>query len=156
MENRRRYSRRGISVGKIIAWPEDAKSPEELAKLVEYTGSNVHKTYDSPAGPPANYADKSKCDVYDPRDWHRLRHSLQEAIRAKAVGPFRGRFPSRAWVWINGVLHEARLTNQETGEYHGFPITDSRQYPEPADLLEEIPHVEIPAVRDRSDPPTGG
>ena len=39
----------------------------------------------------------------------------------------RGGFPSRAWVWINGVLHEAHLTGN--GEYHGFPLDDPKQYP---------------------------
>ena len=35
---------------------------------------------------------------------------------------FRGIFPSRAWAFVNGILHEARLTNEVSGEYHGFPI----------------------------------
>ena len=57
---------------------------------------------------------------------------------------FRGDFPSRAWVYINGVLHEARLTNQAIGEYHGFPLEYDEQFPEdPHDLLRNAPRVDI-------------
>jgi hypothetical protein len=69
---------------------------------------------------------------------------LQRGIEAGYVSEFDGRFPDRVWVWINNVLHEARLTNRELGDYHGFPIDDPCQYPEPAELLEEAPRVQIP------------
>jgi hypothetical protein len=74
-----------------------------------------------------------------------LLNALQQAIRARCVGSFRGAFPSRVWVWINGVLHEARLGGQ--GDYHGFPLNDPLQYPEPASRLEDAPRVEIPFRR---------
>lgn len=115
---------------------------EEVAARVTYRGSPIHKSYLSPAGPPALRADEAKCDAYDPAEWPRLLDALQQAIRAACVGKFRGDFPSRAWVWINGVLHEARLTGG--GEYHGFPVNDPRQYPLPDDRLENAPRVEIP------------
>jgi hypothetical protein len=75
-----------------------------------------------------------------------LLSALRNAIRAGCVSSFRGEFPQRAWAWINGVLHEARLTNAGTGEYHGFPINDRRQYPEPLDFVEAAPRVEIPVI----------
>jgi hypothetical protein len=115
--------RREIKRGRICAWPEGVGTPDEVAARVTYTGSALHKSYPSPAGPPALRADR-------------------QAISARCVGSFRGGFPSRAWVWINGVLHEARLTG--AGDYHGFPINDPRQYPEPQVRLEEAPRVQIP------------
>ena len=141
---RRPVHRHEISRGQIIEWPEGVGTPEEVAARATFTGSSLHKTYPSPAGPPALRADKSKCDRYPDSAWPRLLSALREAIAAGCVGSFRGAFPARAWVWINGVLHEARLTNEATGEYHGFPINDPRHYPEPADRLEAAPRVEIP------------
>jgi hypothetical protein len=73
-----------------------------------------------------------------------LLEALQRGIREGCVSEFRGEFPFRAWVWINGILHEARLTNVETGEYHGFPINDPSQYPEPIEQVEAAPRVTIP------------
>jgi hypothetical protein len=117
-----------------------------LAKQVTYTGNPKHKTYPSPAGPPAKRADAAKCDKYAVGDWPKLQCALQMAIRAGSVGEFRGRFPFRAWIWINGVLHEARQTNRGTGDYHGFPLNDPTQYPVPLDQLKAVPHVEIPVA----------
>lgn len=136
----------GIKRGTIRDWPEDADKPEVVARRVTYTGSALHKNYPSPAGPPALRADKVKCDFYPAAQWPLLLKGLREAIQAGFVGDFRGGFPFRAWLWINGVLHEARLTNEATGDYHGFPINDPRQYPEPMDRLEGAPHVEIPCL----------
>jgi hypothetical protein len=133
---------RGIKRGRICDWPEGVGTPDEVAARVTYTGNPIHKTYPSPAGPPALRADEAKCDVYAAAVWPRLLDALRQAIRAGCVGQFRGAFPSRAWVWINGVLHEARLTGD--GDYHGFPVNDRRQYPEPEDRLENAPRVEIP------------
>jgi hypothetical protein len=134
-----------IKRGRICDWPDDAGTPEEIAARVTYTGHPIHKTYPSAAGPPAWRADEAKCDFYEEADWPRLLDALRQAIRAGCVGKFRGGFPSRAWVWVNGVLHEARLTGG--GDYHGFPLNDPRQYPEPAQLLENAPRVNIPFRR---------
>lgn len=135
----------GIRRGQIFDWPADVPAPAEIASRVHYTGSTLHKSYESPAGPPAIRKDKARCDQYDLRDWPQLTRALQEAVRSGCVSGFRGEFPFRAWAWINGVLHEARLTNEGTGEYHGFPINDPRQYPEPRSRLEEAaPRVQIP------------
>jgi hypothetical protein len=92
-------------------------------------------------------ADKAKCDHYPEEQWPRLLEALRSAIRAGCVSAFRGKpFPERAWAWINGVLHEARITNPSTGDYHGFPINDERQYPGPTERIEAAPHVDTPLV----------
>src|SRR5438874_1840776 len=98
----------GISRGQIREWPEGVGTPAELAEKVTFTGNAKHKTYPSPAGPPAHRADAAKCGPFSRHDWPRLRNALQDAIRAGCVAEFRGDYPSRVWVWINGVLHEGR------------------------------------------------
>jgi hypothetical protein len=143
---RRPSFQHGIKRVKICEWPDGASAPDDLAKKVTYTGSPKHKTYPSPAGPPAKRADAAKCDKYAAADWPKLRTALQTAIEERCVSDFRGNFPFRAWVWINDVLHEARLTNEATGDYHGFPINDTSQYPEPLERVEAAPRVEIPVA----------
>ena len=143
---RRPSYRHGIKRADICDWPEGVGTPEVVAARVTYTGSPKHKTYQSPAGAPAQRADAAKCARFSEANWPRLGVALRMAIREGCVSSFRGAFPYRAWVWINDVLHEARLTNKDVGDYHGFPIDDPRQYPEPADRLEAAPRVEIPVV----------
>lgn len=138
------YQRRGVKPGRFRDWPTDAEAPEVVAARAEYAGSALHKTYPSPAGPPAYRADKAKCGVFREQVWPQLRDALRRAIRERSVGEFRGRFPGRAWVFVHGVLHEARLQNEEKGEYHGFPIQDPRQYPLPKERLASVPNVDIP------------
>ena len=127
----------------MVEWPPDGATADELALRVTYVGNPIHKTYPSPAGPPALRADEAKCDEYRKRDWPKLTDALRQAIRSHCVGQFRGGFPGRAWVFINDILHEAKLTGQGLGEYHGFPINDPAQYPEPKERLETAPHVVI-------------
>lgn len=136
-----------IKIGRMCKWPANGPNPDEVASKaskVTYTGSPQHKTYPSPAGAPALKADKAKCDKFRQSDWPKLLEVLRSGIKAKCVGEFRGEFPSRVWVWINNVLHEARLT--AGGDYHGFPIDDPRQYPEPNSELEIAPRVSIDVV----------
>lgn len=132
-------------------WPDGREPADIVARATSYTGNPLHKTYPSPAGPPkySPKADKSKCDRFAEADWPRLRDALHAAIRAPCVDlSFRGRFPARAWVILNGRLHEARLTNQGNGDYHGFPLNYPEHYPEdPEGLLRNAPIVEIPVHR---------
>jgi hypothetical protein len=142
--SRRPQTHRGIRQGKIEPWPETAPEPDQLAQRVTYTGNPEHKTYRSPAGPPTPRADKAKCDQYAAERWPELLDALRLAIRAQSVSAFDDHgFPRRAWVWINDVLHEARLTNSATGDYHGFPIDDPLQYPAPPNALNLVPRVHI-------------
>lgn len=135
---------RGIRRGAFSEWPAHAESPDDVAAKVTYTGSRLHKTYPSPAGPPGARSDRSKCAYFSSDQWPRLLDALRTAIRAGSVGEFeKGEFPDRVWVWINDVLHEARLTNAINGDYHGFPIDDPRQYPAPASRLSNVPRIII-------------
>lgn len=143
---RRPKFRRTIKPGQIRNWPAGVGAPDQVAARVTYTGSPLHKTYPSPSGPAAWRADEAKCDQFSPDQWPRLLAVLREAIRAGVVSDFRGEFPQRVWAWINGVLHEARLTNAGLGDYHGFPINDKRGYPLPMERVEEAPRVAIPVV----------
>lgn len=143
---RRPTLQHGIKRVRIAEWPEGVGTPQEVAYKVTYTGSPKHKSYPSPAGPPALRSDAAKCDKYPDASWPRLSVALRQGILAGCVSEFRGAFPFRAWVWINDVLHEARLTNEATGDYHGFPINDPSQYPEPLEQLEAAPRVTIPSV----------
>lgn len=142
---RRPSHQRKIKQGQFVDWLDHAPLPDEVAQRADLRGNTEHKTYPSQFGPPAIFSDKTKCDRYRNEDWPRLVEALRLAIQSRSVGIFRGDFPSRAWVWINGVLHEARLENQELGHYHGFPL-DPPDYPLPMDRLKGVPHVEIPVA----------
>jgi hypothetical protein len=128
MPPKRPNYQRSSKRGQLTDWPEGFGTPDEIAKVVQLRGNTEHKTYPTRFGPPANYADKSKCDQFAEKDWPQLEEALREAIRSGIVGIFRGNFPSRAWVWINETLHEARLENHLLGHYHGYPL-DPPGYP---------------------------
>lgn len=152
MARRPRYQRspKDFKPGRIAVWPEGKPLPEIVSNRVRYVASGEHKRYPSPEGH-WNFdpkTDKAKCDRFDQQDWPRLQQSLVLAIRSGFVNmEFRGDFPSRVWVYINGVLHEARLTNEISGEYHGFPLEYIEQFPEDPDgLLRNIPRVTIPVI----------
>lgn len=133
--------------GRLVDWPASAPDPAALAQQVTFTGHRKHKDYTTAAGPGAYQADDYKCDYYPPEQWPLLLGALRLAIRSRCVSAFRGRYPSRAWVRINGVLHEARQSGYDSHDYHGFPIDDPRHYPIPSSRLTEVPNVEIPQHR---------
>ncbi len=150
MARRPAYQRqeKQIKRGTVAArWP-GRLSPQEVAARATYIGSGEHKTYPSEDGlwtfDPR--ADKAKCDKYDRTQWSQLVDALRVAIRAGCVDEdFRGDFPSRVWVYINEVLHEARLSNAGLGQYHGFPVEYEEHVPhDPLGLLRNAPHAKIP------------
>lgn len=138
-----REPKHDIKPGHIVDWPADAPAPADVASCVKYAGNAEHKTYLSQAGPPAYKWDKSKCDRFEPETWPLLEQALRDAIKAGCIARFNGDFPSRAWAYVNGVLHEARLHNFMLGECHAFPINDTIQFPTPIDRLQNAPHVTI-------------
>lgn len=75
-----------------------------------------------------------------------LQALLVEAICKRCVHrDFEGGYPRRVWAYVNGVLHEARLSNEGNGEYHGFPLEYEEQYPhDPNNVLRNAPRADIP------------
>jgi hypothetical protein len=134
--------------GVIGTWPVDKPGPESVAAEVFYRPSGEHKNYPSPTGSwtlSTTKSDKAKCAKIAQAGWPAVQEALRSAIRCSCVSrDFRGKFPSRAWAFINDVLHEARLTNEWSGEYHGFPLQYEEQQPkDPGDRLRNAPHVTI-------------
>jgi hypothetical protein len=132
--------------GKVIAWEADAPTRERLATRVRYSGNGAHKTYTSPTGEwiPSLRRGKAACWRFHQNDWPRLVTLLRAAIVAGCVAEFKNEFPSRVWAYINDTLHEARLHNEQAGEYHGFPLEFAEQMPaDPNGLLRNAPREQI-------------
>ena len=129
-------------------WPSGAQPPAAVAPQVRYVANGEHKDYPSATGLWTFHprADKAKCDRYPEAVWPRLAQALREAILAACVSnEFRAGFPARVWAYVNGTLHEARLSNRGNGEYHGFPLNYPEQFPhDPDGLLKDAHHVDIP------------
>jgi hypothetical protein len=85
-------------------------------------GSPEHKAHPSFAGLPRLRADATKCDpALTDRD--ELTRWLQAAIASGHIGePWEGQFPRYAWHRAGDVCYEARLVNQELGQYKGYPL----------------------------------
>jgi hypothetical protein len=100
-----------------------------IATIARYVGSSEHKTTPSFAGPPRPRADASKCDpkLADPEE---LTAWLSKAIELGNIGaPFEGiGFPRYVWSRQGDVVYEARLVNQELGQYKGYPLK-SEEWP---------------------------
>lgn len=130
--------------GKLVAWEADETTRRQLAERVRYSGNGAHKTYPSPNNEwtPSLRRGKAACWKFDQSDWPKLVILLRRSIVAGCVADFRNDYPSRAWAYINDVLHEARLTGR--GEYHGFPLEYAEQMPiDPDGLLRNAPREQI-------------
>lgn len=131
---------------KLIAWEADEPTRQRLAARVRYSGNGAHKTYTSPNGEwtPSLRRGKASCWKFDQNDWPRLVLLLRQAIVAGCVAEFKKGFPFRVWAYINGTLHEARLHNEDMGEYHGFPLEFAEQMPiDPNGILGNAPREQI-------------
>ena len=42
---------------------------------------------------------------------------------------WRGSFPRYTWHHDGQTVYEAFLSNQETGEYHAYPLSEEREWP---------------------------
>lgn len=144
------FQRTGIKIGHIDTWPKDLPPLEEIALKVSYRGSGRHKKHPAPNNEwvPNYEAGVPKCARFREEHWPAIEDALRDAIRAGCVQFERGLpFPKRAWTFINDELHEARITNQETGEYHAFPYPDDTPLPrDPRNLLDVAPRVTIPVL----------
>ena len=136
--------------GRIDNWSDHTPTAPEIAERVSYGGNGKHKRYPAPNGEwtPRHRPGTAECQQFAEADWPQLIEVLREAIRRSCVElePER-EFPRRAWAYINGQLHEARITNSQSGEYHGFPLDYESQMPDdPCKLLKNAPRVSIPVI----------
>lgn len=98
--------------------PDD--SLMHLAEEVEYHGGGEHKSYPSPAGPPALRSDATPCDPGI--DWVDIRNALAEGVRRGCISEATERgFPEYVWAWLDGELYEARHLNGFAGKYRLEP-----------------------------------
>ncbi len=154
MRRKPSYVRDAVSFqpGVVAPWPAGHDPADKVAQDVHYRPSGEHKNHPSPNnlwtfGPRKG---KALCDPFNEAQWPQPLEALRQAIRASCVSrEFRGRFPSRVWVYIQRndetrKLHEARLSNSGQGWYHGFPLQYEDQYPaDPQGLLRNAPCVKI-------------
>ena len=135
-----------IKRGEVAAWPSDAATADSVASRVSYQPNGKHKAYASPEGRWTYIrSSASKCDKIPEEAWPMLTELLRTAIEKECVSRnFRGGFPARAWAYLNGKLHEARLDNQGMGTYHAFPLEYEEQFPrDPDNLLSDAPRMDI-------------
>ena len=104
---------------------------------VRYIGSALHKSQNNPFGiPPALRSDASRCPneitPQQAQGW------LQKAFQTGTVSKtLEGNYPSKAWAREGDRYWEARLSNREQGEYHGYQIHPDHD-DVPADVLEKL------------------
>jgi hypothetical protein len=136
--------------GHVDLWGDRRPTPAEIADRVSYRGIGKHKRYPAPNGEwiPVHRPGTAECRQFPPEHWGRLVETLREAIRRSCIQLQIGReYPVRAWAYINGTLHEARISNPGSGEYHGFPLEYESQKPkDPHSLLTNAPRVSIPVA----------
>ena len=141
---------RDIKRGCVQQWGDHMPSADEVATRVSYRGNEKHKNYPAPNGEwtPRHSGDAANCAHFVWSAWPELAAVLRESIRRSCVQFDQEEpFPVRAWAYINDVLHEARITNARTGEYHGFPLQQERHKPlDPHNLLADAPRVTIPTI----------
>jgi hypothetical protein len=136
-----------IKAGCIAAWPADKPIQKDVAKRVSYTPSGEHKNYPSPTGAwTANAKPGSTlCEKYAPKEFSKFKNGVEQAIGGPCISrEFRGDFPSRAWIQVDNVLHELRLSNETLGQYHAFPVNYVEDYPEdPLGKMKDCPCVTL-------------
>jgi hypothetical protein len=115
----------------------DEVNLDRIAARVTYVGSPEHKDMPSFAGLPHPRSDASICDRKLSGDLELVTGWLKRAIRRGAIGGMmEGDFPRFAWYKENDRVYEARLVNQELGEYKGYPLNKT-EWPEGLDLVYE-------------------
>ena len=136
--------------GRVDQWGDRTPTAEAIAELVRYGGNGKHKRYPAPNGEwrPVFRPGCFECARFAEASWPQLVAVLREAIRLSCVQlEPNERFPRRVWAYINGTLHEAKITNSITGEYHGMPLEYESQKPDdPHNLLRNAPNVTIPVI----------
>lgn len=133
--------------GRIDPWPSERRTLEEIADSAYYRANGKHKNYYPANGEwiPARRGNAALCDKYPEDRWTDLSEVLKEAIRAGCVQiDSASEYPVRVWAFIDNTLHEARRTNPEGSEYHGFPLVHKSSWPiDRQKKLEVTPRVNI-------------
>lgn len=94
-----------------------------MAKKCSYVGSPEHKDVPSFAGFPRPRADASICDRRLQRE--EIDTWLRAAIEKGSFGEYwEGSFPRYVWYRHEQTVYEARLLNQENGQYKGYPLAE--------------------------------
>ena len=107
---------------------------DSVARRASYVGSPEHKDIPSFAGQPRLRADASICSRALAREQVRVTKWLREAIRSGNFSAlWEGDFPRYVWHKEEEVVFEARLVNQGTGEYKGYPL-NPEEWPQGLDL----------------------
>lgn len=127
MNKRRRFNaKRRIQEN---AW--SAEQLEALADLARYTGNPEHKNQPGDFGltPPVEpCVDKSKCDLAGVSSRTHALTLLRAGVRRGLVSALRrGAFPHMIWAVdeASGQPFEARLEQEESGDYHGYPLLEN-------------------------------
>lgn len=126
MKQKHRYRKKTKGEGLVRDWPLGTAAPEELATRVHYQGSSEHKARPIDASysiEPCLRSDASRCPPTLTRE--AAEAALQRAVRLRNVSAqFEGGYPRYAWARIEGRPYIARLINQESGAYKGWPIEE--------------------------------
>jgi hypothetical protein len=104
----------------------------DLAAYVRYAPSPYHKTgrIMGVTGQVRPAVQSSKC----PQTWQtrsQATEALRQGIRQGLVSEvWSGAFPKHVWYKLGDTVYEAMLTNREDGTYHGYPLSEPREWPE--------------------------
>ena len=103
--------------------PPDGVALAQVAERAHYVGSPEHKRSPSFAGRLAPRSDASICDPSLSNQQTRVQSWLRAALRiGNCGGPWENGYPRYVWHKEDALAYEARLTNQASGEYKGYPI----------------------------------
>jgi len=110
--------------------PRLASALEMLAQKARYTGNPAHKRNPGDFGltPPSNpRPDTTLCDATNIFQRTEAQRLLASGIRQGLISiQQRNNWPQNVWaVTDNGIPVEAMLENQQTGDYHGYPMLAS-------------------------------
>ena len=126
---------------KHVMPPDDNWEGGKLASRVRYVGNGKHKTQPPPAQLKGAWTpvwsddgQTERCDGFNVDEWTAIEELLQQAVSRGFIAAdkdgkpeLREGMPTRAWAFVDDVLHEARLTGGST--YHAFPLTVKDTWP---------------------------
>lgn len=113
----------------------DQGARERLAEAIRYGGNPEHKRNPGDFGltPPSSpRADKTLCDSVAIFEREKALALLKAGVMKGLVSDrWVGAFPQNIWsLTESGAPLEAQLENQETGQYHGYPMPENDPFRE--------------------------